>query len=180
MMTRIGTVLVFAAVVLAGCAVSMVPEGEAGYRLPLGATVVLQQDLSVPAGHARVFLQHGVVMAKHRLEPYQPHCNFEQRPVSDGTAYISADRFAVIAVSAGEDFVVQRRPYIYAALRMADDDNSPGLVNRYFHYRLAAERQPQVMRLTCHGGFDLPGLAQLPSLADIRHALGEVATIELP
>lgn len=178
-MTRIGWLLVSTAALLAGCAAPLVDEGSPGYRLPLTSVVVLQQALPVPAGHARVFLQGGAVVEKHRLNPYRPHCNFEQRAVSDGTAVIAADRFTVTAVSVGEDFVVQRRAYVYAALRLAGDDDSPGQVNRYLHHRLASDRQPEVMRLTCHGGFDLPGLAQLPSLVDMRAALGEVAVLEV-
>lgn len=179
-MTRIRALLVSAVVVMAGCATPVLDEGAAGYRLPVGATVVLQQELAVPAGHARVFVQQGRVVAKHHLDVYRPHCNFEQRIVSDGTAVIAADRFTVTAVNEGEDFIVQRRTFIYAALRLADDDNSPSQVNRYFHYTLASPRQPGVMRLTCHGGFDLPGRAQLPTLADMRTVLGEVAVIERP
>lgn len=179
-MTRIRTLLVLVAAVLAGCATPMLDATLPGYRLPVGTAVVLQRELAVPTGHARVFLQQGRVVEKHRLDIYRPHCNFEQRAVSDGTAVIVADRFTVTAVSVGEDFVVQRRAYVYAALRLAGDDDSPGQVNRYLHHRLASDRQPEVMRLTCHGGFDLPGLAQLPSLVDMRAALGEVAVIELP
>ncbi len=179
-MTCIRWLLISTAALLAGCAAPLLDEGSPGYRIPLGSAVVLQQELTIPAGHARVFLQGGAVVERHRLNPYRPHCNFEQRAVSDGTARIVADRFAVTAVSVGEDFVVQRRAYVYAALRLAGDDDSPGLVNRYIHHRLESARQPAIMRLTCHGGFDLPDLAQLPSLADIRTALGEVAGIERP
>jgi len=179
-MTRIGVLLVSTAVVLAGCATPVMNENAAGYRLPVGTTLVLQQDLAVPAGHARVFLQQGRVVEKHRLDIYRPHCNFEQRTVSDGTARIAADRFTVTAVSMGEDFVVQRRPLVYAALRLVGDDDSPSMVNRYFHHALESVRQPDVMRLTCHGGFDLPGVAQLPTLADMRAALGETVVIERP
>ncbi|MEW6648500.1 MAG: hypothetical protein AB1450_14975 [Pseudomonadota bacterium] len=180
MMTRISGLLVLTVVVLGGCATPVLDESAPGYRLPPGTAVVLQQDLAVPAGHARVFLQQGRVVAKHRLDVYRPHCNFEQRTVSDSTAVIAADRFTVTAVSEGEDFVVQRRFFVYAALSLAGDDTSPSQINRYFHYTLASSQQPGVMRLTCHGGFDLPGAAQLPSLADMRAALGEVASIERP
>lgn len=179
-MTCIRVLLVSAVAVLAGCATPVLDESAPGYRLPVGTTVALQQDLVVPAGHARVFLQRGQVVAKHRLDAYRPHCNFEQRAVSDGTAVIVADRFTVTAVSEGTDFVVQRRSFVYAALRLADDDTSPSQINRYFHYTLVSPRQPGVMRLTCHGGFELPGAAQLPGLADMRAALGGVAAIERP
>ena len=178
-MTRIGRLMVSVAL-LGGCAAPVVDESSPGYRIPLGSAVVLQQELAIPEGHARVFLQGGAVVERHRLNPYRPHCNFEQRAVSEGTARIAADRFTVVAVSVGEDFVVQRRSYVYAALRLAGDDDSPGMVNRYIHHRLESARQPEVMRLTCHGGFEVPGKAEYPGLVDIRYALGSVAAVELP
>ncbi|GAB4294417.1 MAG: hypothetical protein Kow0096_10590 [Thiohalomonadaceae bacterium] len=75
---------------------------------------------------------------------------------------------------------MQRRSFVHAALSLAGDDTSPSQINRYLHYTLASSQPPGVMRLTCHGGFDLPGAAQLPTLADMRTALGEVASIERP
>src|SRR5512143_4162142 len=94
MMTRNALLWVLFAMTLASCAVSPVTdEGSQFYRLPVGTAVVLNQDLTVPAGNARVFLQRGKVVAKNRLDVYQPDCNFEQRTVSDGTAVIKADDF---------------------------------------------------------------------------------------
>jgi hypothetical protein len=178
MMTRIGTILVLAAAALAACAAPVVDEDSPRARLPVGSVVVLHQDLVVPDGHARVFLQGGAVVEKHRLKAYHPHCNFEQQAVSDGKAVIAADRFTVSAVSVGEDYVVQRGGLIHAAQRMVTDDSHVGMVNRYVRHRLESARQPQVLVLTCHGGFDFPGRAELPSPADIRAVLGTLAAVE--
>ena len=181
MMTCKGMLLVLSVIALTSCAGPVVNE-RAPDRVLVGTTVVLQQDLAVPAGHARVFLQQGMVVEKHRLEPSLPHCNFEQRTLSNGSAVIKADHFKVTAVSVGEDMVVQRD----CESMLPVGRNEPGgsdcvdKVNRYINHQLSSPSQPQVMRLTCHGGFNVPGRAQLPGLADIRTALGGVATLELP
>lgn len=177
-MTRIGTILVLAVTALAACATPVVGEDSPRARLPVGSVVVLHQDLVVPDGHTRVFLQGGAVVEKHRLKAYYPHCNFEQRTVSDGKAVIAADRFTVSAVSVGEDYVVQRGNLIHAAMRPVADDSHVGMVNRYVRHRLESARQPQVLNLTCHGGFDFPGRVEPPSPADIRAALGGLVSIE--
>jgi hypothetical protein len=181
MMTRKGMLLVLSVIALTSCAGQAVNK-EVPDRLLVGTTVVLQQDLAVPAGHARVFLQQGRVVEKHRLDPGLPHCNFEQRTLSDGTAVIKADRFKVTAVSVGEDMVVQRDcdSMLPVGLREAGGSDCVDKVNRYINHQLFSPSQPQVMRLTCHGGFEVPGRAQLPGLPDIRTALGGVATLELP
>lgn len=179
-MTRIGILVGLSVMTLASCATPATDESSPYYRMPVGATVELHQQLAIPAGHSRVFLQNGKVVKKTRLDGYRPHCNFEQRTVSDGTAVIAPDRFTVTAVTAGEDFVVQREGLHHAGWRMSGFDDSVSMVNRYIAHTLSSASQPQVMRLTCHGGFDFPGRAQLPSLTEIRNALGEVATVELP
>jgi hypothetical protein len=176
--------LIPAALLLVACAMPVADESSPRYRVPVGSVVVLHQDLVVPEGHARVFLQGGALVEKHRLKAYYPHCNFEQRAVSDGTAVIRAGRYTVTAVRVGEDWVVREEPRTYAALTQTVDggmdDGYPGLVNRRIDHALESPHQPQVMRLTCHGGFEVPGKAEYPSLVDIRYALGSVATVEAP
>ncbi len=164
---------------LAACAGPGIAHQAVYYRVPAAATVILHQRLQVPAGTARVFLQDGAVVAKNRLHYYYPSCDFEVYRVSDGSARIEPDSFSVTRLSVGDDLVVWRRtPLRYAALGFAgDDDGMPPLVNRYVDYWLHSARQPQVMRLTCHGGFDFEGRATLPTAADIRTSLGVYATL---
>lgn len=141
-----------------------------------GSSIVLHRALTVPAGSARIFVQAGAVVAKTRLNIYLPHCNLELREVAAVPTSIEPDTFAVRAVAEGEESVVSREGLRYAArLRVMDD--TPGKVSRYVHYQLWSPRQPQVLRLTCHGGMDFPGRALAPSLGEMRQAVGEVLSI---
>lgn len=154
------------------------PSLTAYYKLPPATTVTLRRTLNVPADSARVFLQHGAVVAKTRLHIYDAHCDFELRQVSGGTARIEPDTFTVTRVTVGDEQVVLRQPVRYAALRFSNDDEGmPPLVSRYVDYWLHSPRQPQVLRLTCHGGFDFEGRAKLPTAAEIRAALGDYAAL---
>lgn len=149
-------------------------------RIAPGSTVVLNKPLTVPAGHARVFLQGGEVRDKVRLKRYYPHCNFEIRSVSDGTLRIEPGRFLVTDLSTDEVELVRRQGAMqYAALRLSDGGDMMPQVARLIHHRLHAEGRPEVMRLTCHGGFSDPWQVEYPSISDIRHDLGEWVTLEL-
>lgn len=178
-MLRLRWLWMAALLLLAACVGPGGANQAAHYRVPATATVTLHQRLQVPAGTARVFLQDGAVVAKNHLHYYYPSCDFEVYRVSDGSARIEPDSFTVTRFSVGDDLVVWRRtPLRYAALRVATDDNGmPPLVNRYVDYWLHSARQPQVMRLTCHGGFDFEGRATLPTAAEIRTSLGAYATL---
>jgi len=141
-----------------------------------GSSIVLHRAVTVPAGSARVFLQAGAVLAKTRLNTYLPHCNLEVREVASVPLDIEPDTFTVRSVAEGEESVVGINGERYAArLRVTDD--TPTMVSRYVHYQLHSPRQPQVLRLTCHGGMDFPGRALPPSLGEMRQALGGVLSI---
>lgn len=141
-----------------------------------GSTLVLHRAVTVQAGQARVFFQAGEVVAKTRLNNYLPHCNLELREVATVPVSIEPDTFTIKGVMEGEESVVSRGGQLYVArLRVVDD--MPSMVSRYLHYRLDSPRQPQVMRFTCHGGFDFPGRALAPSLGEMRQAAGDYLTI---
>ena len=164
---------------LGACAAPVRNEDAAHYRVPRHSLITLNQPLTVPEGQTRVFLQHGKVVAKGKLDQYRSHCDFEVRGVSDGSQVIEPDTFDVTRVSVGDDFVVSREPVVYAALVIFNDANQPSQISPYVHHWLSSTKQPQVMRLTCHGGFDYPGIAEYPSIKQIKQALGAVATLSL-
>jgi len=157
-------------------------ENSPRMRIPPGSVITLHQTLKVPAGHARVFLQNGKVVAKHRLNQYYPFCDFEIRSVSDGTLQITADTFTVTKVIDNETEVVSTpsalRHVAWGMGHEIQDDGMP-MVTRSVQHRLHSPRQPQVMRLTCYGGFSDPWKVAYPTITEIRHALGEIATVKL-
>lgn len=156
---------------------------ESSYRsrVGIGSTFVLHESLIVPTGHARVFIQGGEVVAKPQLNRYRPHCNFEVRTISDGSSRIEPDTFLVTDIEEDEEEVVTRaEPMRYAALaENSDHQGGVNLITQFVRHWLYSERQPEVMRLTCHGAFDVPFYAQPPSIAEIREALGERVTLNL-
>lgn len=169
--------------VMSGCQrAPVLDEASSFSRVGVGSTFVLNESLLVPTGHARVFFQGGKVVAKVRLDRYRPHCNFEVRSVSDGSLRIEPDTFLVTEVEEDEESVVTRPVSPRYAALAGDDDVGGGaveLISPFVHHWLFSERQPEVMRLTCHGGFDFPFYARTPSVEEIRHALGERVTLNL-
>ncbi len=166
---------------LMACQTEMVrDESTPRSRLTVGSSVILHQALNIPAGHGRVFVQFGGVVAKVKLDQYQPHCNFEVREISNGLEMIQPDSFTVTKVTADEEDVV-RGPQLLrkASLRYSSDDMGTVMVTRFVHHMLYSVAQPQVIRLTCHGGFAEPWQVKAPSVSQIRRALGDIATVRL-
>lgn len=173
--------LVISSVLLAACQVEPVRDEQSPRsRLSVASAITLHQELPVPAGHSRVFLQFGEVVAKVKLDQYQPHCNFEVRAVSRGEGRLLPDTFTVTKVMEDEEEVVLGpTPLRRAALRYSSDDMATMVVTRFVRHTLYSASQPQVVRLTCHGGFDEPWQVKTPSVSEIRRALGDIATVRL-
>lgn len=177
------TFIVATMFVLAACQQAPVRD-EASYlsRVGVGSTFVVNESLMVPVGRARVFLQGGRVVTKVGLDRYRPHCNFEVRSLSDGSLRIEPDTFLVTRVIVDEEEVVSRPQSLhYAALGLGGDMGGGGInmITHLVRHRLHSERQPEVMYLTCHGGFDYPFHARTPGIAEIRQVLGEMVTLNL-
>ena len=152
-------------------------ESSPHSRIALGSTLVLHQPLTVPVGHTRVFLQDGELREKHRLRMQYPHCNFELHTLSDAPQIIRPGRFVVTGISWNEELVVEYREGGLRRVSDGGNDYAPQ-TNRVLHHRLAAPQQPELMRLSCHGGFADAWQVGFPSVSEIRHALGEYASIE--
>lgn len=178
-MTRYQATYLFTMVmgVVACQTLPVLDESSPRSRIVPQSRIELRETLTVPAGHARVFLQAGRVVPKGRLNQYQPQCNFEVRQVSDGSEQITADTFVVTALYEDETELVARPQMLWRA-GWSTDNNSP-FVNRFIRHRLHSPRQPQVMRLTCYGGFGEPWQVHYPSISEIRLSLGSIATVRL-
>jgi hypothetical protein len=159
-------------------------EGSSRSRIRVGSHLMLHQSLMVTADHTRVFIQNGQVVAKTKLDIYQPHCNFEVRSVSSGASIIEPDDFVVTAVMEDETEVVQgTASQQYAALGntlVRGGDATLVMVTRFIRHQLESGHQPEVMRLTCHGGFAEPWQAVYPSIHEIRQSLGDLVTLQAP
>ena len=179
MMPKLPGIVVVALLLTACQQMPILDENSEFSRIVPGSRIVLYQDLTVPTGHARVFLQNGRVMGLNSLNQYYPHCDFEVRDVSDGALQVHAGTFIVTRVTTGEAMVVQRKQGFMRASFAPDGDQTVGMVSPYVHHQLHAEGQPELMRMTCHGGFAQQNVAIFPSVKDIRKALGGIATVEV-
>jgi hypothetical protein len=163
--------LVAALLLLMACQQAPVrDENSPRSRVSIGSHFILHQVLA----------QEGQVVAKNKLERYQPHCNIEVHSVSSGGSYIEPDTFVVTAVMEDEVEVVRGTAWQhYASLFYSGDGMDTLMLSRFVRHTLQSASQPEVMRLTCHGGFAEPWQVATPSVREIRQALGELVTLKL-
>ena len=134
----------------------------------------------IEPGHTRAFLQFGEWVTHGDFDRYYPLCNFGVKEISSEVQEIKPDRFVVTRVGQGWDYVVSReQPMMVADLEgwRRIWRQRPRDINWYYRFWLSSPRQPQVMWLTCHGGFgDWPDV-DFPTRTEMREALGEKAKL---
>jgi hypothetical protein len=157
-----------------------------GFQQLQGATLILNQPLEISAGEARVFVQDGRTTndrspgSEAAFDQYKAHCGFEIQSVTHDGFVIRPGRFTITRVQGSLQSVVMVRPLRIAGLQLAAgmDGRGSSAYHEGYHFWLASETQPQVMRMSCYGAYIDSGSMAPPSLQDIRQALGEVAEIK--
>ena len=170
---------VLAGAFLAGCTTPTARQDQSSpfYAVPVGTTVELHRELSIPPGATRAWIQHGKVV--RGINSYEPNCNIEVTiRDEERTQVVAPGVFRVRRTQSYFEWVVQAAEPIRVA--SSQDDGGNSMVYQGYHLWLENPEQPNVRRLSCRGVFDDLGQANPPSIDEIRAALGEVATLHLP
>lgn len=176
------TILLFSFVVLLGSCDT--PRGYGPetpyYRFPEGGRLVLNRPLEIPANWATVRLQFGRVVAFGSVQEQEPHCIFEVNTVSPQTQHVEADSFAIVRVERSvSELAAASGLFMKAAFT---DSHRPSQMFYKTVFTLRSERQPDVLRMTCQSDQYAAGIG-IPrhlTVAEIRQALGDLATLQLP
>lgn len=176
-------VLACLAVLLWGCDT---PRGHGPdtpyYRFPPDSRLTLNRALEIPAGWATARIQNGRVVPFGQVEEYLPHCIFEIGTVRETPQRVEPDTFAIVRVERSEHagggvF----RPVSLRRQRLGRPRTSePDVLQDRFHPAFGAAAG--VRRLTCQSdqyaaGVGIPRHLTVP---EIRRALGDLFTLELP
>ena len=178
---KMRSVIVSAALFLGACQSSMTVREAAGenrFTHLEGASLVLNQNLEIGAGRARVFVQDGDVT--FGFDSYEPHCAFEIKSVQHDGVTINADTFSIARVQGSLQQVVSGEPVQTASLQLAGlngGGDGPSSLYLGYHFWLSSVGQPEVRRMSCYGIYAEPQDAYPPTLQEIRQALGSVAEI---
>lgn len=139
----------------------------------------LDQDLEIPSGRARLFLQDGSVVGGRSY--YRPHCALEVDSIDHSGFPITAQTFDVIRVQRSTVQIAALSDSRVAGLLTASSsyNNSTDRYHDGYHFWLESDTQPAVMRLTCYGIYARPSDLRPPTLNEIDAALGRVGRIRV-
>lgn len=193
--------VVVGTLLLGGCTMPPVSDPASRYYdIPTGSSLQVRQDIEIPLGWARAHLQGGRVVAMAALRRYEPYCEIEVNDVSaTPRQVVRAGAFTITrvwreqeigavasdvklaAAAVGLDFGGAARFDFGVGTRLsaAERDGGSLLVLNVVRLSLNSPDQLQVRELRCTSGWADRMLALYPTVAEMRGALGELASIEI-
>ena len=168
--------------VLAGCAVNDVKDEDSTfYAVPVGSTIVLNQQVDIRGDQVAVYVQNGELMQYREVNFYLPNCKFEIYTMSEQPRTVNQDRFEIVKVEDDiESSALQKTTYL-AAL---DGAMTLGWLDKSYVFNYAtlmylhSEEQKDVYRMTCQHWEDIVDDRHL-SVTQMRQAMGDVFTLEI-
>jgi len=180
-------ILLAAATLLAACQAAY--QGYQGnvdspyYLVPVGSTLVQNQDVVIPPNLAGVFLQGGQVLPLSQVNQYHPYCKFEVLKLSDSPQTVKADSYVIRKVVQEISDSVDAGRIRLAALSIgvgmqAGEKDGASFQTFATRMYLRSAKQPGVYRLSC-GLWAFPATGQHVTIREMRTALGGVFTLRL-
>lgn len=172
-------ILIFSMFITACAASQPYPVTSEYYEVPKGSKVQLLQRITIPAGQATAYFQHGKEIPRKILKDKLPHCQFEVRTITATPQTIEPDVFAVIRSRKMEEEVAL--PYMLASsapLHVLNNDGGPVWLAYRTELYLHSDKQPDVLRVIC-GHLEDPLHAEHLTVAQMREAMGDIMHLEL-
>jgi len=180
-------ILLFAVLLLSACAAAYKEyQGNVDspyYLVPVGSTLVQNEDVVIPPNLAGAYLQGGVILPLSQINQYHPYCKFEVLKVRETPQTVKADTYVIKKVvqeiSDNVNSGQIRLAALYAGFGMlaGDKDGASALTFATRMY-LRSDKQPDVYRLSC-GLWAFPSTGQHVTIHQMRTALGGVFTLRL-
>ena len=172
------TTIIFITIFTAACATGpQDPEHSPYYKIPVASSLVLHNDIIIPADKAAVFIQNGEVKTFRDIDKYYPYCKFEIRTIKETNQIIKADTF-IIHRSTTDETIVQKPQSMFRRVS-EDGGGGPSFIEMFRVMYLRSEQQPDVLRLSCGHRAISPHYVHL-TVSEVRKALGKLMTLNEP
>ena len=170
-------------IVISGCGASF-KNNTVKPSVSPAAIVQVNQQLEIPNGKARVYIQDGAIIAYRKKDEWSTYCNlFMQLKHASGESKLSVlpGQFKITKVIESEDGHGTGQTYV-ASLEWVMADRSINVIYGV-EMRLSSADQPGVRALICEKRSDNMGVLSIhnyPTLAEIKTALGDTIEIKSP
>jgi len=169
--------IIFTSILVLGTAVGVAVENSTeAETISRGWQLTLNQNLTIAAQSAGVYLQYGKVVTDSETDLYYPNCRLEVRDPLDKPQIVTADTFTIYRVKwTEEDVLLHSNQYASNAMIRVSSPTADDYKTTLY---LRSEKQPEVTRLICKHWEDPTGFAEHLTLQQIRSTLGEIFALQ--
>jgi hypothetical protein len=167
---------------LSSCSINNIKdENSVFYAVPVGSTLVLNQQVNIRGDQVAVYVQNGELMQYDEVNFYLPNCKFEIYTISEQPRTVQADIFEIIKV---EDDIESSSWQKSTRLAVLDNALALAMLDRSYVFNYAtlmylnSEKQKDVYRITCQHWEDVMDDRHL-TIRQMRQAMGEVFTLKI-
>ncbi|MFQ6022174.1 MAG: hypothetical protein ACE5NW_05580 [Acidiferrobacterales bacterium] len=147
------------------------------FSVSVDSTLVLKQELTVPAKNASVWFQRGRAVTQfYEVHKYNPYCRLTLDTKRDVPQTIQPDEFVIRRVGQRDEFTVDGG-FIQVA-EIPRDGGFEAFQVKATRMELRSESQPDVVRLTC-ASWGLPQDMSHVTIREIRQTLGDIFALQL-
>ena len=186
-----GSVILIALLVSSSCSQWQVTDPSSPYFMPLpGSKIIVHQRLEVPPGSTRVFFQYGKLIPHRSIFQYDINCELEISKLADTVRYIEPGTYTVIRTRRQEESVIQNQPLdqpiqlaslnILGVMASIGDSGGSSMQFEIIRLRLKGEENSLLRELACRGPLADPANMEMPTIAEMRQALGDYVSIQTP
>ena len=172
-------------VIISGCATTSENKSKRPSVSP-ASIVQIKQDLEIPNGKSRVYMQDGVLNTLRNINKRSAYCSVlmqKQQADNEPKRIVSPGQFTVTKVIEINDYLQSRRTYVASLgwiLELANKTR-PRHINFGVEMLLQSTDQPGVRSLICEKRSENSfGLYEYPTLEQIRNTLGNMIEIKTP
>jgi hypothetical protein len=172
-------------VIASGCATTLENKSERPSVSP-ASIVQIKQDLEIPNGKSRVYMQDGVVNTLRNINKRSAYCSVlmqKQQADNEPKRIVSPGQFTVTKVIETNNYSGSRRTYVASLGWILEVANKtrPRHINFGIEMLLQSTDQPGVRSLICEKRSENAfNLYEYPTLEQIRNTLGNLIEIKTP
>jgi hypothetical protein len=171
------------AAIFTGCR-TLEDKEAAYYQVGRGSTLILNQELLIPANSARVSIQNGEIRPYGRVNEFNPYCDFEVVQVKPTAQPVKPDEFTIHEIEY-RTYDVGLSSGAIASVGLSIGLGGGDGPRQTFYatvLHLRSEKQPNVLKLTCENDQRaFPGIiyARHLTVNEIQETLGAILTLHL-
>lgn len=173
-------------VIVSGCATALENKSVRPSVSP-ASIVQIKQDLEIPNGKSRVYIQDGVVNTLRNINKQSAYCSVlmqKRHADNEPKRIVSPGQFTITKVIEINHYLESRRTYVASLgwiLEVASETTRPKHINFGVEMQMQSTEQPGVRALICEKRSDIAfSLYEYPTLEQIRNTLGNLIEIKTP